>query len=281
MPAHCAPNADWQKRIAQLTMRAQRVLDERAGDVACGQAEHVHGGIKESELMELVAEEKSVVGDYDFKSMWAVAMQDLKRRVDEVEVGNSYDPILVSLHPYKPIVCRIRQSIYHLIMEYIVHISAILSLAAGYLYIKNRLASNKQQRAQVAELVQQALHHLAEQVRLYQMDPKQYPDKAIAVAHLRDVVLHDVHDALARNRIWNKVQSIVETNSNVRASNGEMYGEPVRLWEWIGGILASPLQSPQQLKQKLMLYPEMEAEEEDALQSPVRSGRVKGKKIRF
>lgn len=61
-------------------------------------------------------------------------------------------------------------------------------------------------------------------------------DAAIAVVQMRDQVLQHEFDPERRKRIWQGVQSIVECNSNVRATNREVRGEVLRCWTWIGAV---------------------------------------------
>jgi Man1-Src1p-C-terminal domain len=57
------------------------------------------------------------------------------------------------------------------------------------------------------------------------------------VGGLRDDVLRDEFSLERRERVWKKVQEVVECNANVRASVREGgNGEVGRVWEWIGGI---------------------------------------------
>ena len=59
----------------------------------------------------------------------------------------------------------------------------------------------------------------------------------ISVGQLRDDVLRDEFSDTRREKMWRKVQDIVERNANVRASSRELRGGDVsRVWEWIGSV---------------------------------------------
>lgn len=64
-----------------------------------------------------------------------------------------------------------------------------------------------------------------------------------SVGQLRDDVLRDEFSDTRREKIWKRVQTIVERNANVRASSRELSGGDVsRVWEWVGslGLLEDP-----------------------------------------
>ena len=59
------------------------------------------------------------------------------------------------------------------------------------------------------------------------------------MSQLRDDVLRNEFSAKRRQKLWEKVQMNVETNSNVRARVAEgRSGEISRVWEWIGAVSA-------------------------------------------
>ncbi|KAH9079650.1 Man1-Src1p-C-terminal domain-containing protein [Lactarius deliciosus] len=53
---------------------------------------------------------------------------------------------------------------------------------------------------------------------------------------LRDLVLQDEHSVAARARLWERVERVVEGNTNVRANLEEVPGgDELRVWRWVGG----------------------------------------------
>lgn len=79
------------------------------------------------------------------------------------------------------------------------------------------------------------------QERLHYLDPVQAPQVTIPVAHLRDDILASELSPASRQRLWSKVEKIVEGNANVRAGEDEVNGEVWRVWQWVGlvGALSS------------------------------------------
>lgn len=67
-------------------------------------------------------------------------------------------------------------------------------------------------------------------------------DAFLSVGQLRDLVLSHVFERKERERVWERVKRIVESNSNVRAATreGVKSGEWSRSWEWIGPIDFKP-----------------------------------------
>jgi len=53
---------------------------------------------------------------------------------------------------------------------------------------------------------------------------------------LRDLVLQGEHSIPARRRIWDRVEKIVEGNTNVKATMEELEGgDEGKVWRWVGG----------------------------------------------
>jgi hypothetical protein len=96
----------------------------------------------------------------------------------------------------------------------------------------------------VADLVQVALDTLRNQELLHHTDPVTNPHIYLSSIHLRDLVLQDEHSIPVRRRLWDKVERIVEGNTNVRASVEELAGgDEGRVWRWVGGV-KSAIRSP-------------------------------------
>lgn len=94
-------------------------------------------------------------------------------------------------------------------------------------------------------MVGMTLDRLAAQATLYARGEAAEP--WIATGQLRDDVLRDELRRSRRQKLWNRVRTIVEGNANVRAAVRESRGGDVsRVWEWIGGIggLAGELDTP-------------------------------------
>jgi hypothetical protein len=100
-------------------------------------------------------------------------------------------------------------------------------------YIYNYLNTLRNDSARVPALVSMVLDRLATQAALHEQELA--PESFISLGQLRDDVLRDEFSATRRDRIWKKVQAIVERNANIRASVREgRSGDISRQWEWIG-----------------------------------------------
>ncbi|KAG8960307.1 inner nuclear membrane protein enriched at telomere/subtelomere region [Tulasnella sp. 419] len=113
-------------------------------------------------------------------------------------------------------------------------IFALVLCILGFIMTRRKLANDALEARKVAELVQEALESLQEQEMAYHVDPVLTPEPYIAPAHLRDLILRHEHSPAVRQKLWVKVQKIVEGNSNVRANLEEVKGEDTRVWRWVG-----------------------------------------------
>lgn len=108
-----------------------------------------------------------------------------------------------------------------------------MSLFFG-LYGRARYRANQAITAQIPTLVDAVLDRLAAQKELaYEEDGED--DPFLFLTSMRDDALRSTHSVAERNRIWDRVKSVVEQNSNVRTGQREgKNGEVGRAWEWIG-----------------------------------------------
>ena len=68
-------------------------------------------------------------------------------------------------------------------------------------------------------------------------DPVTVLQAYLSSLHLRDLILQDEHSIPARWRLWDKVQKVVEGNTNVRVSMEELEGrDEGQVWRWVGGM---------------------------------------------
>ena len=104
----------------------------------------------------------------------------------------------------------------------------------SFLYGRHKLATRRQTKDQVRQLVQTALSELRQQHGAHYTDPVITPASYIIPSHLRDFVLQNEHSPARRQVLWNAVEKIVEGNANVRSRQVEQNGEEMRAWEWSG-----------------------------------------------
>lgn len=61
------------------------------------------------------------------------------------------------------------------------------------------------------------------------------PQPFVPSIQLRDLVLQAENSVSVRQKVWDKVEKIVEGNANVRANMEEVYGgDELRVWRWVG-----------------------------------------------
>ena len=113
-------------------------------------------------------------------------------------------------------------------------------------YLKSYYQNKRKENAKVKKLVKTALSRLQDQVRhrsigvriaradkhgsysqqyTHYIDPVQAPEPFLRPNQLRDFVLDHIHNASTRQRLWAKVQPIIETNANVRVGEQEVMGD--------------------------------------------------------
>ncbi|KAF5365666.1 hypothetical protein D9758_003311 [Tetrapyrgos nigripes] len=112
----------------------------------------------------------------------------------------------------------------------------IMALSAGGFWANwVRRAQQKVEGKRVAELVQIALDTLRHQEMAHHTDPVTAPEPFLSSLQLRDLILQDVHSVASRQRVWDQVEKVVESNANVRANLEEVGGgDELRVWRWVG-----------------------------------------------
>ena len=114
-----------------------------------------------------------------------------------------------------------------------------MSIAAfiAYLFNRSRRTRKRIEDKRVAELVDVVLDTLRNKEIQHHTDPVQAPTPYVSSLGLRDQVMHGDSLHLARKeRIWERVESVVEGNVNVRTNIEEVAGgQETRVWQWVGG----------------------------------------------
>lgn len=112
--------------------------------------------------------------------------------------------------------------------------AAVLLTISAY-WTKGKLATRQIESRRVGGLVQVVLDTLRNQELAHHADPVTTPHSYLSSLHLRDSILQDEHSFPVRRRLWDKVEKIVEGNTNVRASIEELEGgDEGRVWRWVG-----------------------------------------------
>lgn len=133
--------------------------------------------------------------------------------------------------------CTIRRSVRLALARHLWKLIGVISLLTGGIYAKTSRASRRNTEESAKRLASFALDRLATQATLHLEEPSRIPESWISMTQLRDHILRDEFSASKRQKLWQKVQKLVENNSNVRAIVRESRtGEVSRVWEWIGAI---------------------------------------------
>lgn len=103
------------------------------------------------------------------------------------------------------------------------------------LYLKNFFESRSLQRIRVQSLVSRVFDELSRMKARAVEEPNRF-EPHLGVSQLRDSILADEFSYATREQLWQDVRAIVETNSNVRATQAEIQGEWLRAWEWVGAV---------------------------------------------
>ncbi len=115
--------------------------------------------------------------------------------------------------------------------------SAILLLVLFIYQSSSRRVKRKGESNVIASLVQATLDALQCKALAHLTDPTRTIHPYIASHQLRDMVLQDEHSVAARQKIWAKIEKIVEGNTNVRANMDEVdSGDELRVWRWVGRV---------------------------------------------
>ena len=103
------------------------------------------------------------------------------------------------------------------------------------MFLRRRWARKAIEDEQVAQHVTIALDILRNQEFAHHVDPVVEPRPYVSSLRLRDLVLQDIHDVKKRQRLWSRVERIVEANTNVQTNDREVEGgDEQRVWEWVG-----------------------------------------------
>lgn len=90
---------------------------------------------------------------------------------------------------------------------------------------------------QVAQIVRDALARLKEQARIHVHDAATTHPSYLVVVRLRDELLEHELALSERQRLWSRVERVVETNTNVRITLEETPdGEEMIVWRWLGSL---------------------------------------------
>lgn len=102
------------------------------------------------------------------------------------------------------------------------------------LYVRYRIRQYRLQRLRVETVYYEVLRNLKKQYNLAKQDPS--IPLYIGSTQLRDLILTTEKNLSRKLKLWNRVSSEVENNSNVRYHLVEHHGEIMKVWEWITDV---------------------------------------------
>ncbi|KAI7951355.1 hypothetical protein MJO28_007039 [Puccinia striiformis f. sp. tritici] len=131
--------------------------------------------------------------------------------------------------------CRIKLGLFKIIKKFKSILISIFLVFLAWVYGSLKIKKYRQEKIKVRELVDLALIKLRDESWIHHTNPSLSPNPPrLASAQLRDLILSYDHDPLNRQKLWKKVEKIVEGNSNVRTKVDEVRGQSCKVWEWIG-----------------------------------------------
>ncbi|KAF9909765.1 inner nuclear membrane protein enriched at telomere/subtelomere region [Linnemannia zychae] len=248
----CVLNKAKEYQSLQVANAAEQLLQIHAGNVECGMLTRDKAPVNSAEYnarrsistgdlrFQLEQLKDSSIDEEDFEQYWKLALKELRRRPDTIafEHGLASEERIRSLRPRKPLGCRVRQAFVGWALKFKFILLALTAGLIGTAAVHVHIVRRRKETRIVNGLVQNVLTKLSDQAHYYYVDRVLYPESYLPELHLRDVLLADVHSPARRQEIWNKVEAVVERNSNVRASSQEVRGELHRVWEWVGSTSA-------------------------------------------
>ncbi|KAF8590554.1 hypothetical protein K439DRAFT_1627818 [Ramaria rubella] len=213
------------------------------GDVARWGIEvaRVHDHLKKVTVIQ-----KKVVRADEFEGLFDQAIDDLKRFGFVITARDSSGTEwIAAVRTHLDLPCKIRVAGRNAWNEWKAHIFASILLLISAYWMRRKIAVQGIESRRVGDLVQVALDTLRNQELAHHTDPIVAPQAYLSSLHLRDLILQDEHSIPARRRLWEKVQKVVEGNTNVRASMEELEGgDEGRVWRWVGGAHRNHIKSP-------------------------------------
>ncbi|KAF2088618.1 hypothetical protein K490DRAFT_39803 [Saccharata proteae CBS 121410] len=245
----CEPDSEKLKKVKQVADRGVETLRKKNADYECG---YLDGEGKQTKTPEIYEEElkqtldsarkargKSISQE-EFDDIFAQAMGDIVSRdevIIKVEQSNTTTHRL--LHSTSlaklPLSCTVRRSVRLAIAEHFGQLVTVLALIIAVLYARWQFTSSRDMEARAKQLASKVFDRLALQSELHSENPRAYPEPFISMVALRDDILRGEWSTSSRKKLWNRVQSKVEQNLNVRSVVREnRSGDVSKVWEWVG-----------------------------------------------
>lgn len=259
----CVPDTHKLVLALELGGEVERILADQHGQVKCGitppfdgaaggrlslsSEREDAGALPASQLQEDLWErmEGNSMDLSYFHQLWDLALSEYMRAGDIRAVPGSSESNPHGLLIYSPrgtmsMTCRARLAARAFLRRVRILGLGVLLVSVSLAWLKSRVGREFQARAKANHLSQVALTRLKDRATQHLLYPEFHPNPWIATTHLRDELLAHNNSLAERKQLWAKVSRIVEENTNVRTRQGNVAGDWVKAWEWIGSLSALP-----------------------------------------
>ncbi|CAN6653304.1 inner nuclear membrane protein Src1p [Trichomonascus vanleenenianus] len=251
----CVADTEKQQRVYIMSQRIADILRDRNAAAYCGETSEP-AGIDADDLRGSLYDIKAPeLSDEEFDDLWKHAIKDIKdndefivERVRKSTRGYAKEgdtapnfthttSIIQSTSLAKiSLQCRIRKTVTGSLVRYRRRIAGAVIGLAALAGVWQLLQIRKSRKERARQLAQDVLARLAKQQRLSDEDTKGITVSYLASHQLRDLILVDENEK-AKEKLWDSVTRVIETNTNVRVRQLESHGEIMRTWEWVGSDL--------------------------------------------
>jgi len=257
MGPKCLPDTAKLVKIVESANQLNQMLRKQRGRVLCGMGMRASDeeqekavkikvyGLSEKEVNELMAsskedsDQKNVASSWSEEEIMELAIKDLER-TGQIVRGEGFLATRDFKHMEMGLKCRLKLGLLKTLKKFKLILISLALLVSGWLYIRLTISRIGEEKQKVRELVELALTKLRDESWLHHTNPALSPGPpTLASAQLRDLILSYDHSPVNRQKVWKKVEKIVEGNSNVRTKVSEIRGESIKVWEWIGNYKGS------------------------------------------
>ncbi|KAI0464121.1 hypothetical protein LJB42_001724 [Komagataella kurtzmanii] len=256
-PVTCVPDQRKTENIHRVTNYLLFLLRNRNAEIDCGRGLDEDAGLSLEELHDLVLEIKpDYVSPEEFEYYWSKALVDLESEPEiilstsndinrEQDIEGTYQEIDKSSN--QTIIrstsltnlsfqCQIDRYITSILIKYrpfaLAFIGLLIFIRAS-IFIYRRNANYKER---ITGLVSEVFQRLQRRAGSAKKDSSGLTRPYIGSHQLRDLLLDSEMRFSEKNKIWKDVSKKVERNSNIRSRVIEVFGEVMKVWEWISDV---------------------------------------------
>ncbi|KAJ9053828.1 inner nuclear membrane protein enriched at telomere/subtelomere region [Entomophthora muscae] len=238
----CSVDIGHLKRVEVLTASAVSILQYQLGHYQC-LSQSVSKGLTVPELYQrLFDSAEPKIPKTEFGKIFKEVIDNLSRRKETVEFmvteeAEGESAVIYAIQPSLSLFCKAKMSTHLYYRELLMSLAVILALE----FLRRWIQTHYHETKLVKRCVAKVLDMLAERDHLHLTQPKLYPENSISIMHARDQLLSKTYPSLsARDRVWSRVISHIDTNTNVRTFQRNHRGDVHRVWEWVGDVCPNP-----------------------------------------